>query len=165
MSRYIVFLLAVGCAGGVAAARPGRAVKPPDYCPMVLTALKGLIGPFTDDYTTLEEGCVREVATAAGITYAEAVGFDPMPTETITCQGDGWTVRIGQHPVQAPTNGVVLIGFEAERHDSRNFSARIERSGWRVAPDRIAVNGCGTVEGTVKRRDGRWVAKTFPQKF
>lgn len=165
MKRWILLLLFFGCAGSAAGARPRRAVQPVDYCPMVLQTVNGLLGPFTDDYTTLEEQCVREVATTGGITYAEAVGFDPMPSQTITCDDHGWIVRIGQHPPPAPTTGVLLIGFERVRHGARKFSARVERSGWRAAPNRIAVNGCGTVDGTVELRDGQWVVKVIPQKL
>ena len=165
MNRWILFLLLFGCAGSAAGARPRRTGKPTEYCPMVLQTVSRLLGPFTDDYTTLEDGCVREVATAGGITYAEAVGFDPMPSQTITCEDHGWSVRIGQHPPQAPTNGVLLIGFERERRGARKFSARVERSDWRAAPNRIAVNGCGTVEGTVERQDEQWIVRPIPQKF
>jgi hypothetical protein len=163
MSRWSVFVLVVGCA--VPANRPAQVASRPDYCRMVLETAGRILGPFTDDYTTLEEGCVRQVATASGITYAEGVGFDPMPVDTITCEGRGWIVRIGQKPTQAPTQGVVLLGFEKEEGGARKFSARVERAEWRQQPNRVVMNGCGTVEGTVTRKGNGWVANTEPQKF
>jgi hypothetical protein len=74
-----------------------------DYCPMVLETATRVLGPFTDDATTLEKGCVQEAASAGGVTYAEAIGFEPMPLKTVTCEGNGWVVQIGQSPPKAPT--------------------------------------------------------------
>lgn len=110
MSRWVVVVFVAGCAAALASPQAQVAARP-DYCPMVLETASRILGPFTDDYTTLEEGCVRQVATASGITYPEGVGFDPMPLDTTTCEGRGWIVRIGQEPPQAPTQGVVLLGF------------------------------------------------------
>jgi len=165
LSYGALLALAIACAGAVATARPRQATGGLDYCPMALETVSRILGPFTDNYTTLEEKCVRGVATVGGITYAEAVGFDPMPSETITCRGHDWVVTIGQAPPRAPSEGVVLVGYERDHHGVRKFSARVERSTWRKQPNRIAVNGCGTVEGTVERQGDKWVAKTAPQKL
>ncbi len=165
MSRWIFLAVLTSCAGTVAPAPSRPATGGVDYCPLVLETVQRILGPFTDNYTTLEEGCVRGVATAHGLTYAEGVGFDPMPLETITCQAHGWVVRIGQKPQQAPTQGVVLVGFEEDRGGGRQFTARVERAEWRKQPNRVAFNGCGTVEGAVTRKGVGWVAKTSPQKF
>jgi len=165
MSRSILLVLLFGCAGPGAPAPSRRGTAGVDYCPLVLETVQRILGPFTDDYTTLEEGCVHAVATAGGVTYAEAVGFDPMPLETITCQAHGWLVRIGQKPPQAPTQGVLLVGFEEERGGVRPFTARVERAGWRKQANRVVFNGCGAVEGTVTRNGGGWIARTSRQKL
>jgi hypothetical protein len=166
MNPWILFVLVTGCASTVATSplRKGEG-RGSEYCPFILETVQTILGPFTDDYTTLEEGCVKEVASAGDITYAEAVGFEPMPLETITCQGHGWVAWIGQNPPRAPTPGVVLVGFEEPQRGVRKFSARVERRDWRAQPNRVAVNGCGAVEGTVERKGERWIAKTVPQKL
>ena len=164
MSRWVVLAFVAGCAAAPGNPRAQVATRP-DYCPMVLETAGRILGPFTDDYTTLEEGCVRQVATANGLTYAEGVGFVQMPLDTITCEGRGWIVRIGQKPPQAPTQAVVLLGFEGEQGGARKFSGRVERAEWRKQPNRLVFNGCGTVEGIVKRKGNGWIAKTEPQKF
>jgi hypothetical protein len=165
MRRWILLTLVAGCARTVATAPQRQGPAGVDFCPVVLETVQRILGPFTDDYMTLEEGCVHAVATANGVTYAEAVGFAPMPLETITCQAPGWVVRIGQKPAQAPTQGVLLVGFEEERAGARQFTARVERAGWREQPNRVAFNGCGTVEGTVTRKGDGWAARTSPQNL
>ena len=167
MNRRLLMAFAAltGCAGSVATAPSRPTSSKVDYCPLVLETVQRILGPFTDDYTTLEEGCVRGVATVGGITYAEAVGFDPMPRETISCQARGWVVRIGQKPQQAPTEGVLLVGFEDDKGGTREFSARVERAEWRKQPNRVAFNGCGTVEGTVVRKGTEWNVKTTAQRY
>jgi hypothetical protein len=158
-----MLVFAAGCAAAPVNSQ-GHIATLPDYCPMVIETAQRILGPFTDDYVTLEEGCVRETATVSGVTYAEGVGLDPMPLDTITCDGRGWIVRIGQKPPQAPSQGVVLLGFEEDQGGTRRFSARVERAEWRQQPNRMVFNGCGTVEGTVRRQGKGWVAKTEPQK-
>jgi hypothetical protein len=151
--------------------RPGAAANATkvDYCPMVLETATRVLGPFTDDATTLEKGCVQDAASAGGVMYAEAIGFEPMPLKTVTCEGNGWVVQIGQSPPKAPTTYVIQLGFERERHGARRFWAQLLHSNWRddSAKGRIRAphgSGCGPVKGVVKRQAGRWVIRTIPQK-
>lgn len=165
MTAWILVALAIGLAGGGKTARTTSV----DYCPMVLETATRILGPLTDDDTTLESKCVQETASAGGVMYAEAIGFDPMPAQTVTCEGNGWLVQIGQSPPQAPTTYVIQFGFERERHGSRKFWAQLLYSNWREdsAKGRIRApraSGCGPVKGVVKRKADRWVVKTIPQK-
>jgi len=111
----------------------------------------------------------RRQPSADGVMYAEAIGLDPMPVQTVTCEGNGWVVQIGQTPPKAPTTYVIQFGFERERHGARKFWAQLLYSNWREdsAKGRIRApraTGCGPVKGVVKRKADRWVVKTIPQK-
>jgi hypothetical protein len=76
---------------------------------------------------------------------------------TLKCASGSWIVQIGKSPPRAPTDAIVLIGFSES--GERQFSARVERSDWRKQPNRFSNYGCGTVSGTVRRENGRWIAK------
>ena len=130
--------------------------RPPfDYCGMVFASIEQAVAPYRKDLETLEPPCVQRSVTANGVWYAEAVGFDPMPT--LKCASGSWIVQIGESPPRAPTDAIVLIGFSES--GERQFSARVERSDWRKQPNRFSNYGCGTVSGTVRRENGRWIAK------
>jgi hypothetical protein len=103
--------------GGAAIARAPKPMTAEAYCPFVIEAAAHALWHFEKD----ECGFALDAARKDGITYAEAVGFDPMPSETITCRTPGWIIQIGQHPPKAPTTSVVLIGFGPERKGSRKF--------------------------------------------
>lgn len=165
MTASILVALAIGLAGEGKGARPTNV----DYCPMVLETATHILGPLRDDDTTLERKCVKETASAGGVMYAEAIGFDPMPVQTVTCKGNGWMVQVGRSPPKAPTMYVIQFGFEPERHGARKFWAQLLYSNWRddSAKGRIRAPrafGCGPVKGVVKRKSDRWVVKTIPQK-
>lgn len=92
-----------------------------------------------------------------------------MPVQTVTCEGNGWVVQIRQGPPKAPKTYVIQFGFERERRGARNSWAQLLYSNWRdyAAKGRIRApraSGCGPVKGVVKRKAGRWVVKTIPQK-
>ena len=122
---------------------------------MVFASIEQAVAPYRKDLETLETPCVQRSVTANGVWYAEAVGFDPMPT--LKCASGSWIVQIGKSPPRAPTDAIVLIGFSES--GERQFSARVERSDWRKQPNRFSNYGCGTVSGTVRRENGRWIAK------
>lgn len=132
------------------------------YCDLVLATAKTVVGPYRKDATTLEESCVREVAGANGVIYGEAVGFDPMPTAT--CRTSGWILQIGEKVPQAPTQGILLVGFDDERAGTRTFSARVEKADWRKHPGHFAANGCGSLEGVVRRQGTGWIARVTPEE-
>lgn len=141
---------------GAAAARTPKSLAADNSCPFVITAAAHALWQFEKDQC----GFAFDAARKDGIIYAEAVGFDPMPSDTITCRSPGWVIQIGQHPPKAPTASVVLIGFGPERNGSRKFDVRDEASNWRETKLVTVHNGCGGIEGTVSRRGGKWSAKT-----
>ena len=141
---------------GAAIGRTHQPATAKEFCPFVVEAAAHALWQFEKD----ECGFAFDAARKDGVTYAEAVGFDPMPSETITCQSPGWVIQIGQHPPKAPTSSVVLIGFGPERNGARKFDVRDERSNWRETQLVTAHNGCGGIEGIVRRRGGKWSAKT-----
>ena len=145
-----------------AAAEPGSTRSDASYCEMVLATAKTVVGPYRKDATTLEESCVREVAGVNGIIYGEAVGFDPMPRAT--CRENGWVLQIGETVPQAPTQGILLMGFDDEHVGTRAFSARVEKADWRKHPGHFAANGCGSLEGFVRRQGTGWIATVTPDK-
>ena len=145
-----------------AAAEPGSTRSDASYCEMILATAKTVVGPYRKDATTLEESCVREVAGVNGIIYGEAVGFDPMPTAT--CRANGWVLQIGETVPQAPTQGILLVGFDDEHVGTRAFSARVEKADWRKHPGHFAANGCGSLEGFVRRQGTGWIATVTPDK-
>ena len=174
MRAGLALLVLAGCTRSVqptisAAPPPSRDVPPIDgavvvsptarpvfdYCGMVLASIEQSVAPYRKDIETLETPCVQSNVTANGVWYAEAVGFDPMPT--LTCKSGPWIVQIGETPPRAPTDAIVLIGFDD--HAVGQFSARVERSDWRKQPNRFSNYGCGSVSGIVRREGGRWVAK------
>lgn len=174
MRAGVALLVLVGCTRSVqptisAAPAPSRDVTPIDgavgvlpsarpvfdYCGMVLASIEQAVAPYRNDMETLETPCVQSNVTANGVWYAEAVGFDPMPT--LTCKSGPWIVQIGETPPRAPTDAIVLIGFSDR--GAQQFSARVERSDWRKQPNRFSNYGCGSVSGIVRRVSDRWVAK------
>ena len=104
-----------------------------DYCGVVFASIDQAVAPYRKDMETLETPCVRRNVTANGLWYAEAIGFDPMPT--LTCTSRSWVVQIGEYPPRAPTDVIVLVGFSGR--DERRFFARVERSEWRNQPNRF----------------------------
>jgi hypothetical protein len=141
---------------GAAMARAPKPMTADNSCPFVVAAAAHALWQFEKDQC----GFAFDAAKKDGIIYAEAVGFDPMPSETITCKTPGWLIQIGQHPPKAPTGSVVLIGFGPERNGSRKFDVRDENSNWRDTKLVTVHNGCAGIEGTVSRRGGKWSAKT-----
>lgn len=141
---------------GPAVARGPKPMTEDNSCPFVVAAAAHALWQFEKD----ECGFAFDSAKKDGTIYAEAVGFDRMPAETITCRSPGWIIEIGQHPPKAPTASVVLIGFGPERNRSRKFDVRDESSNWRETKLVTVHNGCGGMEGTVRRRGGKWSAKT-----
>ena len=170
MKPWIVLAMLVSCARPPnpipvtrpAAAQSGSAKSDASYCEMVLATAKTVVGPYRKDATTLEESCVREVAAANGVIYGEAVGFDPMPTAT--CRANGWILQIGETVPQAATQGILLVGFDDEDSGTRPFSARVEKADWRKHPGHFAANGCGSVEGVVRREGTGWMARVTPER-
>jgi hypothetical protein len=170
MKRWIAIAVLASCARSPnptpvnipAAAQSGSAGADSSYCDLVLATAKTVVGPYRKDATTLEESCVREVAGANGVIHGEAVGFDPMPTAT--CRANGWIVQIGETVPQAPTQGILLVGFDDERAGTRTFSARVEKADWRKHPGHFAANGCGSVEGVVRRQGTGWIARVTPEE-
>jgi len=155
MNRLLAALSIWLCSGATVARTP-KPTTADTYCPFVVEAAAHALWQFEKD----ECGFAFDGARKDGITYAEAVGFDPMPSETITCHSPGWIIQIGQHPPKAPTASVVLIGFGPERKESREFDVRDENSNWRETKLVTVHNGCGGIEGIVSRRGGKWSAKT-----
>lgn len=133
-----------------------------DLCTMVVASVRASLG--TEDDTHLDEACVRTRAGVNGTIYSEAVGFDPMPVETITCKADKLTVTVGQTPPQAPSDMVVMVFFEAEHDRSRSFTTYVRYANWRKQPERFPMHACGmgNVDGVVRREGSRWVATTRP---
>jgi hypothetical protein len=127
---------------------------------MVFASIEQAVGPYRKDMETLETPCVRRNVTANGMWYAEAVGFDPMPT--LTCTSRPWIVQIGETPPRAPTDAILLVGFSGD--GERQFFARVERSDWRKQPNRFSNYGCGSVSGTVRREGDHWTAKLTPDR-
>ena len=62
------------------------------------------------------------------------------------------------------TASVVLIGVGPERNGSRKVDVRDESSNWRETKLVTVHSGCGGMEGTVRRRGGKWSAKTTRKK-
>jgi len=125
---------------------------------MIFASLAQAVRPYQKDIETLETPCVQRNVAANGHWYAEAVGFDPMPT--LTCKSDAWIVEIGEAPPRAPTDAILLIGFS--EGSERRFYARVERADWRKQPNRVSNYGCGTVQGIVRREGPDWVARLTP---
>ena len=125
------------------------------YCPLVVEAAAHALWQFEKD----ECGFAFEAARKDGTTYAEAVGFDPMPSETITCRSPGWIIQIGERPPKAPTPSIVLIGFGPSARAPQVRRSRREYN-WRETELVTVHNGCGGMEGIVTQRRGEWSAKT-----
>lgn len=130
---------------------------------MILAAIERSVSPQHEGDGALEAPCVRDAVTDKGVMYAEAVGFNPMPAAAITCTSPQWLARVGQAPPPAPTEGILLIGFDDERHGHRQFNARVERPDWRKFPGHFSNYGCGSARGTVQRENGRWIARVLPE--
>ncbi len=148
--------VAIWLCSGAATARTPKPITVESYCPLVIEAATHALWQFEKD----ECGFAFDAARKDGITYAEAVGFDPMPSETMTCRSPGWIIQIGQHPPKAPSPSIVLIGFGPERKGSRKFDVRDEKSNWRETKLVTVHNGCGGIEGIVMRHGSKWSAKT-----
>ena len=73
-------------------------------------------------------------------------------------------LRIGAMVPQAPTQGILLVGFDDEHTGTRAFSARVEKADWRKHPGHFAANGCGSLEGVVRRQGTGWIATVTPEK-
>lgn len=167
MKTGFVALLLVSCAhrapAPVAAPLAYPADPSADLCSMVFETIDRALGQEDDSH--LGESCVLELAGVNGVAYAEAVGFDPMPVDTITCKSAKWVVRIGQTPPQAPTKMILFVGFhDNQRGDVRDFNTYVQFADWRKRPGHFPMNACGLggVDGVVRRRDGRWVATMKP---
>ncbi len=170
MKPWIVVATLASCArppnptpvNAPAAAQSGSSRSDASCCDMVIAVVKTIVGPYRKDATTLEESCVREVAGVNGIIYGEAVGFNPMPTAT--CRASGWVLQIGETVPQAPTQGILLVGFDDEYAGTRAFNARVETADWRKHPGHFTANGCGSLEGVVRRQRTGWIARITPEK-
>jgi hypothetical protein len=133
-----------------------KAEKSHDWCPLVVATATHALKQFDEDQC----GFAFDGARRDGIIYAEAVGFDPMPSETITCRSPGWIIQIGRQPPKAPTSSIVLIGFRPERKGTRKFDVRDESSDWRETHLATVHNGCSGIEGIISRHGNNWSVKT-----
>jgi hypothetical protein len=165
LGLLLILAPALACVHTGVGRDPSAATSTESHCAVPLAALRETIKPYDNQPDGLEDACVRRRAAFQDRVYVDArFGRQWEKVPIRSCEVDGYVIRFDFDRYEpSPTGEVVLLLFESQEGETRQFSAAMEESTWpKKKTGKLALSACGSASASVQRSTAGWTARVLP---